>query len=85
MNLVVDERPGSAAVWHISAFEYATKVLMRLAKPNEQQVVGFLVFDPQLGQGGGWVLFPLPLACFVWLTIMGLHHFFSCAFGSALL
>lgn len=63
-NIVVNERPSAAVVWHIAAMELATMVHMQFLHAAEQGIVGLQFYHWQMGQGGCGVLAPLSSGVF---------------------
>lgn len=58
-NLVVEERPGTAAVCKLAASELATMTLVQFLHAFERGVFGFQFHGQRVGQAGCRVLVPL--------------------------
>lgn len=58
-NLVWDELPGAAAVWHIDDTNFVRMVLVLFFHAAKRGFARFQFFDPRMGRSGCEVLVPL--------------------------
>lgn len=79
LNLVVDELPGTAAVWHIPTIEFDMMALVGFFHDAERGVVRFQCYDLRMGKDGCWVLVPLLLVLVVTVVITALRFLSSVA------
>lgn len=84
-KLVVDERPGTSVVWHLTAFEIVMMALVRFLYTSERGVVGFQCYDWQMVQCGCEVLFRLSAGVDLPVDHYSFPYFIlGCSFDSSL-